>query len=458
MTFCSHIPLSSLKVDMSMEAERLSRRATLPLEDTKPPLVDEPATLPAGPRLKVLILGLNYSPEMVGIAVYTSGLAEHLVARGHTVSVVSGKPYYPNWTLPDEFRGGWKRRSTENGVDLTRVAHYVPANPTGVRRIIHHVSFAMSSLPVTLWRALRMKPDVVFTVAPSLIAAPVAFLAAKVSRSKTWLHIQDFEVEAAAATGLVRNGGMGLVAATGFERWVIRLFDHVSSISPAMCAKLLEKGCTKENISQFRNWADVNAIRPLDNPSPYRFEWNIRTPHVALYSGNIANKQGIDIIVETARRLKHRTDLTFVVCGEGPNRAKLEAKAADLNNIIFRNLQPLERLGDLLGLGTLHLLPQMADAADLVLPSKLTNMLASGRPVVGTADLGTGLHHEIDGCGLIVPPEDTEAFAGAIETLMSDDAMWRTYAAAARKRAEERWEKNAIIGMLEEKFCALAVR
>ena len=82
-------------------------------------------------KLKILILGLNYAPEIVGIAIYTTGLTEELIRRGHDVRVVAGKPYYPTWKVPDRFRGGWQRRTRENGVDLTRVAHYVPANPTG---------------------------------------------------------------------------------------------------------------------------------------------------------------------------------------------------------------------------------------------------------------------------------------------------------------------------------------
>lgn len=396
-------------------------------------------------RLKILVHGLNYAPEMVGIAVYTTGLAESLVDLGHEVQVVAGKPYYPSWTVPVPFRGGWTRRRTENGVDLTRVSHYVPANPTGARRILHHASFAVSSLLPLLARAISQKPDVVFTVAPSLIATPVAWLAARLTGAKAWLHIQDFEVEAAMATGLVSQTGTGARLARWFESLILQRFDQISSISPAMCRKCVEKGVVPERVTEFRNWADIRAVQPLVAPSPYRAEWGITTSHVALYSGNIANKQGIDIVVGAARRLRHRKDLMFVVCGQGPNRASLEAKAVDLDNILFRDLQPTERLGDLLGLANIHLLPQLAEASDLVLPSKLTNMLASGRAIVATTAAGTGLASEVEGCGLIVTPGDEAAFAEAIETLVDDAAKLQGYGVAARRRAETRWERDRII-------------
>ena len=94
--------------------------------------------------------------------------------------------------------------------------------------------------------------------------------------------------------------------ARGFENCVLELFDTVSTISPQMCSKLEEKGIPEERVVEFRNWADIEAIRPMSESSPYRIEWGIATPHVALYSGIIANKQGIEIVVEAAKRLKDR--------------------------------------------------------------------------------------------------------------------------------------------------------
>lgn len=192
-------------------------------------------------------------------------------------------------------------------------------------------------------------------------------------------------------------------------------------------------------------------------PSAFRQEWSIDTEHVALYSGNIANKQGIDIVVEAAWQLQRRQDLTFVICGEGPNRARLEERALGLSNVQFHDLQPKERLNELMGLATVHLLPQLAAAADLLLPSKLTNMLASGRPVVATAATGTGLAREVEGCGLVVPPEDGSAFAGAIETLLDDGEFRSAAGIAARQRAEERWSKARILRTFAHDLDQLAV-
>jgi colanic acid biosynthesis glycosyl transferase WcaI len=394
--------------------------------------------------MRILFLGLNYTPEEIGIGLYSGDICRAWAEMGHEVRAVVAARYYPAWKTFDGYAGkGWTT-AAESGVVVTRCPIYVPNPPTSARRIAHHLSFLASSLLPMLKAARLGKPELVFTVAPSLIAAPVAWLAARLSGARCWLHIQDFEVEAMLATGLVKQGPAARLAAR-FERMVLGLFDQVSSISPQMCRKLEEKGVPPDKIYELRNWADVERVRPLTGRSSYRDEWNIETPHVALYSGNIANKQGIGIVLEAARLLRHREDRVFVVCGEGPNRAALEQAAADLGNIRFHDLQPRERLGQLLGMASVHLMPQLATAADLLLPSKLTNMLASGRPVVATAASGTGLAHEVEGCGLVTPPGDAEAFAAAIERVLDDPEEARGFSRVARARAEDRWAKLPIL-------------
>ncbi|MFD2134677.1 glycosyltransferase [Novosphingobium resinovorum] len=154
-------------------------------------------------------------------------------------------------------------------------------------------------------------------------------------------------------------------------------------------------------------------------------------------------------MLDAARLLRHRNDLTFIICGQGPNRAALEELASDLTNIQFHDLQDRERLNELLGLATLHLMPQLAGAADLVLPSKLTNMLASGRPVVATAEPGTGLAEEIVDCGIITQPGSAKAFAEGIESLLDNPVLAAHYGENGRQRAEKRWAKDQILARLD---------
>jgi colanic acid biosynthesis glycosyl transferase WcaI len=276
--------------------------------------------------MNILILGLNYAPEPVGIGPYTTGAAQALAQAGHDVCVVSGKAYYPYWQVHESLRAPGVLTAREEGVEAHRVPIYVPAVPTGAKRLVHHLSFALRAAPVAFAAARRKKFDVMICIAPSLISMMLARAVARAFGIKLWLHIQDFEVEAAFATGLLKERGLLAKLARAFEKWNLRA-DRVSTISPQMCAKLADMGVARDKIVEWRNWANIDDIQPLDRPSRFRLEWGLGQRHVAVYSGNIGNKQGIEIIVEAAHLLRDRKDLVFLICGNGSSKDKLIAAA-----------------------------------------------------------------------------------------------------------------------------------
>ncbi|WP_168075057.1 WcaI family glycosyltransferase [Caulobacter sp. SSI4214] len=407
------------------------------------------APMPDQP-LKLLVIGLNYAPDFIGIPKYTTELCEELARRGHEVTVVTAPPYYPAWEVPAAYRGAW-RAETLNGIRLIRAPLYVPKNPGGLTRLLHHLSFAATSLPAAVWCALTKRPDIVLTVAPSFMSAPAALIAAKLSGARSWLHIQDFEVDAAFELGMLK-GERARRWAERLERTLLLGFDRVSTISASMRRLLLRKGVKDEAALEIRNWVDIDTVTawPSSNTS-YREALNIPADHaVALYSGNMAGKQGLEALADMAARLEAQsTKVTLLLCGQGPLKGMLEAACSERNNVRFMDLQPIEKLPELLATADIHLLPQRAEAADLVLPSKLTGMLASGRPVVAMADAGTGLAIEVEGCGLIVPPGDSEAMAHAVTILAQDSELRLELGAAARRRAEDAWRMSSVIDRFE---------
>ena len=403
---------------------------------------------------RILFIGLNYAPEPIGIGPYSAGLVESLVERGHEVRAIVGQPYYPDWKLFPNFKRRWQT-SVENGVSVTRCPHYIPADPTGSKRIAHHASFASSAYPAARRARRDFQPDLVFTVAPSMISAPVAIRMARRAGVPLWLHMQDFEVGAALATGLIDKASRTASAAARFEDAILHSAQLVSTISPPMCEMLVRKGVPPKRILELRNWA--NHIGRIENSDGMRFrkEWALEGKFVALYSGNIANKQGLEVVIEAARLMQDRPDVVFVVCGEGPNRKRLKAMAEGLSNIQFHDLVPEERIGDLLSMADVHLLPQLHDAADLVLPSKLGNMLASGRPVIATVRPNTGIARELLDCGIAVPPEVPEAIVTAVKALAAHPDYLSTMGRKAKERAHSAWSKDAVVDRFEDGLARL---
>jgi len=406
--------------------------------------------------MRILLVGINYAPDLIGVAKYNTELCESLVDEGHEVRVITAPPYYPAWEIPHGFDASYFKAKNINGVRVTRTPIYVPAQPSGGKRLIHHASFALSSMLPVVREALSWRPDIMLSAAPSLMsAALVAFVARRIG-AKSWLHVQDFEVDAAFDLGLLQNEKLRSVMLKT-EAAILRSFDKVSSISPQMVDRLRGKGLDAERTTEVRNWIDTSAIYPASRQTRYRRELGIPNDAVVgLYSGTMSNKQGLDLAIEAAAALeKSRSDIHFVLAGEGPHKSKLIEMAAGRSRVHFLGLQPLESFNELMATADFHLIPQKAEAADLVLPSKLGAVLASGRPVIAMASRGTGLAAEVEGAGLVIPPGDTPALARAVERLSEDRALCEKLGAEGRRRSIERWDRRTIVRRWVEDMAAL---
>jgi colanic acid biosynthesis glycosyl transferase WcaI len=217
-----------------------------------------------------------------------------------------------------------------------------------------------------------------------------------------------------------------------------------------MVKRLAEKGVPKHKREHFPNWVDIDSIRPLDGPNQIRRELGIDDDQIVLlYSGNLGVKQGFEMLLQLAQQLHDDLRLHFVFCGDGAFRPQLERMTAGLGNVSLLPLQPLEKLNELLNAADIHLLPQKEGAAALVMPSKLTGMLASGRPVIATASPGTQVADAVSGCGINIAPGDPNALLDAVLALASNATLRRELGLAARLFAEENLGREQVLRRFE---------
>jgi colanic acid biosynthesis glycosyl transferase WcaI len=408
--------------------------------------------------IKILVYGLNYAPELTGIGKYTSELCAWLAGRGHMVKIVTGHPYYPNWKVADGYDAGTYQSETRDGVEVTRCPLFIPEVPTGKKRILSHLSFSLSSTPKVIQLTRRFKPDLIFCVVPSFFVTPAAIFAAKLGRIPAWLHVQDFEIDSAFELGMLK-GGILRQAASVVESSILKQFDTVSAISTKMVDRLVAKAVDRSNAVEFRNWVDTKVVRPLDRMTSYRRQLGLSSEHVvALYSGSIAAKQGIESLATAVRLVStENPKVAFIFCGNGAMQGQLAQAAAGLTNAKFLDLQPEQDMPQLLATADIHLVPQRAQVADLMLPSKIAPILSSGRPSVVMADKGTQLAAEIRGAGLAVPPGDDKALAAAILKLASEPELRNSMGQIGRIAACERWEKEAILLEFENRLLGVTM-
>lgn len=403
--------------------------------------------------MKILIYGTNFAPELTGIGKYTGEMAKYLADSDHDIRVVTAPPYYPGWKVCDGYSSFAYRTECFGKVEVWRCPLWVPQQPSGLKRIVHLLTFVFSSLPILLFQSLKWKPDTIFLIEPTLLCAPSAWLIARLIGCKIWLHVQDFEVDAAFELGffsfpLLQSFSLKI------ERLLMKGVDKVSTISELMLKRLVEvKGVEQSKCHLFPNWVDTKLIYPMNGKNKFRQEWQVDSGTcVILYSGNLGAKQGLDLIVETASLIQDQSKILFVICGSGASKEQLMEQAKHLKNLRFLDLQPFNKLNELLNAADIHLLPQASQAADLVMPSKLQGMFASGRPVIATAHPNTQLANTVQDHGLVVTPSNAQKLAKAIQILAKDSSLRYQFGKAARQYAVSHWDRDQILTQIEQEF------
>ena len=410
--------------------------------------------------MRILLYGLNYAPELTGIGKYSGELGAWLAGRGHEVRVITAPPYYPAWRVDEAYRAtSYRIEHAPGQPTVIRVPLWVPAKPTGLKRMLHLLSFAVASAPVVMLQPL-WQPDVILNIEPTFFSAPLGWFLARFCGARSWLHVQDFEVDAAFELGLLPAGGAISRAAFGLEAWFTRRFDRVSSISRPMLAKLAEKGVPEERRVLFPNWVGSpttshDAQGESAAADSLREHLGVADKVVVMYSGNLGMKQGLEVLAPLARSFSDDARVHFVFCGDGAYRRQLEAEVKGLANVSLLPLQPAERLSTFLRAADIHLLLQKAGAADLVMPSKLAGMLASGRAVLATADPGTEIAAVVEGRGLLTPPGDLQSLRQALCRLADDPGLRGRLGEAARLFAEEHLQRDNVLSRFEEQLIAL---
>jgi len=405
--------------------------------------------------VRILVYSINYAPELTGIGKYNGEMCAWLAARGHQVRVVTAPPYYPQWQVQHGWSAWRYRRETIAGVGVRRCPLWVPQRPSGLKRILHLLSFAISSLPMVLLQGF-WRPQIVLVTEPPLFCVPGAWLLARLSGARLWLHVQDFEVDAARQLGLLDKAWL-LRAVGGFERWLMGRCEQVSTISDAMLAKLADKGVRAHRRLLFPNWIGAGQFADSDlDTAALRRAWGISdTDFVVLYAGNMGRKQGLALLLRVAELLKDNASVQIWLCGDGAERAALQQQAENLGNVRFLPLQAEQRFRQMMSLVDVHVLPQQAGAADLVMPSKLLGIFASGRPVVVAADAETELQRVVESRGLVVPPADPAAMAAALQRLQQQPALGSRLARRATDHARQYWLKDKVLAALESRMQAL---
>jgi colanic acid biosynthesis glycosyl transferase WcaI len=402
--------------------------------------------------VKLGVLCPHFAPDPAPTGEVVTRIVTELAARAHELHVITALPWYTHHAVEPEWRGRPIRRERTDWGSITRV-HPFPSDKASIPR--RAASFGGFCALAGLAALPGGRFDAVMAMSPPLPLGLVGRLAAAVHRGPLVFNVQDIFPDVAIQLGKLNDERL-IRAARHLERTAYEHAAAVTVLSADLQANVAAKVRPEHRaaIRVIPNFVDTELVRPLDRRTAYRRDLGISDAQtVVLYAGNVGFSQSLDLVADAARRLVDRHDVVFVVNGGGSGLSDLKASTASLPNVRYAPYQPRERLAEVLASGDLHVVPLRKGLASSSVPSKTYSILAAGRPLLAAIDEGTEVARVVAAarCGRAVPPDDPDAFTGALVALLDDPD--EREAMGARGRAwVERWVSPAAVALAYEEL------
>lgn len=401
---------------------------------------------------RILVLCPHFSPDVAPTGEVMTSIVGALADRGHELTVVTALPWYRNHRVEDGWGGRpWRQQRTSWG-RIIRL-HPFPTDKTNIpARAVAFGGFTGMAGIFALFT--RPRPDVVLVMSPPLPLGLAGWLTGLFRRVPFVFNIQDVFPDVAVEVGAITNRHV-IRAAEIVERFLYRRARAVTVLSEDLRDNVAGKlgRHRPERVRVIPNFVDTERIRPLPRENSYRDQYALGDRTVVLYAGNVGYSQSIDLVLAAARRFADRDDLVFVVNGGGSALDDLKNQAHGLENVRFIEMQPRDRLSEVLAAGDIHVIPLKRGLARSSVPSKLYSILAAGRPVLASVDPGTEVATTVERAqaGLCVAPEDPEAFCDALAELLEDRARLQRMGESGRAFVED-WVSPAAVGEAYEQL------
>lgn len=404
--------------------------------------------------MKILILSINYWPELTGIGAFTTYRAEYLAAAGHEVEICTTFPYYPDWKVPASYKGRLASREQHNGVSVFRSYAYIPNPVTALRRVFHEGSFIASSLIRAIF---RKRPDVLLVVSPPLGLAVPALLLSRIWRVPYIFDVEDLQPDSAADLGMLPKWAVGLLY--GLERLAYRNAASITTLTPSMRQRIVGKGIAEERVELVEpRMDDTLADLCSSEGRAFRRRYNLGDKFLITYSGNMGVKQGLGVVLDAAALNRSDRSTLFLLVGGGADHDRLQRRAAELNlsNVRFLPLLEQEDFRGLAAASGICLVTQQRSVSEVAFPSKVVTYMAAARPIIASVNPDSEVAQVIreSGAGKVVRAEDAEALLSAILDLRQNDLQG--LGRAGREYARRRWDASRVLRHLEQSLAAVA--
>ena len=393
--------------------------------------------------MKILFLSHYFPPEVGALASRTYDHCREWVRQGHQVTVLTATPNYPRGEIYPGYRSRLWQREEKSGIQIVRVWTYVTPNERFLKRTISYVSYMISAILAT---PLLPKQDVVITTSPHLFSGLAGFVVSGLKRAPWVLEIRDLWPKSILAVGAIRNRTI-IRALEWLERFAYRHADRIVPVTDAFQDYIEGLEIPADRIRVIKNGVDLHKFQPAAPNPALRAELGLDGKFVAAYVGTHGMAHHLETVLEAAALLHARTDISFLLVGDGAERARLQAlkEQMGLRNVLMLPHQPRERMPAIWAATDLSLVVlRKNDLFKTVIPSKIFESMAMQRPVILGVE-GESLEIvEEAGAGVGIEPENAAALAEEIALLASDPARCASMGRSGRAYVEAHFDRRVL--------------
>jgi hypothetical protein len=394
--------------------------------------------------MRIIIVTHYFPPETGAPQARLSGLAAAWAADGDDVTVLTGMPNHPTGVIPPEYRGAIRRRERRDGYRVLRTWLYATPNEGIARKTIGHLSFMISS--VLVGGRSSGPADVIVVSSPTFFSIGAAWLLARLKRARLVVEVRDLWPAIFTELGVLTNRPV-IRLLERLELAAYAAADTVIVVTDGFRANLIARGVPADKVHTIRNGVCPDEFDP-GAPADAQLRARLGAGPgdcLVLYAGTHGLGQRLTSVADAAAQLTGE-QIRFAFVGEGADKERLRRRVTELglSNVTMLPGVPHEQVPALLAAADICLVPlRDVPLYSTFIPSKMFEYLAAGRPVVG-AVAGEAAQILREAGAWVVPPEDSEALAGAIRTLAPDSQRRQAMGQQGRCYVEKYFDRGTL--------------
>ncbi len=400
--------------------------------------------------MRILYFTQYFPPEVGATQTRAWEMCRFLIDEGHYVTVVTEVPNHPSGIIPPDYQDRLSERKWESGIDVLRL--WVAASPekTFRSRMQFYLSYmAMASVAGV---AIRGKYDLVFATSPPLFVGAAGLASALKRRIPFVFEVRDLWPESAVALGELKSR-RAIAAAERLEKALYGRAARIVAVTEGIRKSLVERKISSEKVALIPNGANTDRFTyQREAARTLRAELGLEGKFIALYAGIHGVAQGLETVLYAAKLLSEKTDIYFLLVGEGPRKQALQemSMSLGLGNVRFLSEVPTERMPAFLSAAGCSLVPLRDEPLFRgALPSKLFEAWACSCPVVlSVAGEAALVLSRADG-GIATAPEDPIGMAEAISYMYHNKEKAEMMGGRGRAYVETYYSRRSQARMLE---------